>query len=395
MVSIICIYLISRDWKKRFLQVCICMFTFTVLFVVVELCIPKVRVIKATMHYRPHVDVKFTFHDKPRVQRTYPNVSQESSVAVHFSTDAQGFRNAKVPKKVDIVVVGDSFTEGIWVDNDDVWPYLLAKKTGKTVYNLGISGAHPSHYYENLKKYGIPLQPKIVICMLYELNDFKISKHVVPKRPISRLKHRVLRSQALKFTSMLLEKSFGGIYAQDTFANQQLFSWLPVEISQPKPHRYAFYLNAFRWMSLSPQEFRSSAGWKDTQQKLQDIINLCRRNNINIIFAFAPSKGRVVFPFVKDQIPNEKLWQLLSSRKKNLPPDILSTIANNIDTVENSVHSFCKEQKVDFCSLLNGLRDHTIQQGKMYYTYDVHWSPQGHEVVSNILVKYMEKVKVD
>ena len=69
------------------------------------------------------------------------------------------------------------FTEGSNVPDEDVWTLKLSQKSNLSVYNLGLSGTHPGVYEETLKYYGIELSPKIVLCMLYEGNDFRDSNY--------------------------------------------------------------------------------------------------------------------------------------------------------------------------------------------------------------------------
>src|SRR2546421_1234104 len=57
--------------------------------------------------------------------------------------DANGFRNASVPPKVDIVALGDSQTWGVNVHKDDAWPQQLEKLSGHSVYNMGVGGYGP------------------------------------------------------------------------------------------------------------------------------------------------------------------------------------------------------------------------------------------------------------
>src|SRR5579863_4877603 len=50
--------------------------------------------------------------------------------------DAWGLRNPKVPETADIVAVGDSHTFGNTATMEQSWPYVLAKLTGRSVYNM-------------------------------------------------------------------------------------------------------------------------------------------------------------------------------------------------------------------------------------------------------------------
>jgi hypothetical protein len=55
---------------------------------------------------------------------------------------------------------------------NEVWPKVLARLTGKNVYNLAMGGYGPNQYYHLLqtKASGLKLAP--IICSLYMGEDF-------------------------------------------------------------------------------------------------------------------------------------------------------------------------------------------------------------------------------
>lgn len=59
--------------------------------------------------------------------------------------DPWGFRNSwPWSEEVDILAVGDSFTYSQMVDEDQVWPTMLARRSPHSrVLNLGLIGAAP------------------------------------------------------------------------------------------------------------------------------------------------------------------------------------------------------------------------------------------------------------
>ena len=87
--------------------------------------------------------------------------------------DEWGFRNTRVPPTVDIVAVGDSHTYGNTATMNDAWPSVVARATGREVYNLGLGGYGPNQYYQLLKTKGRRLHPKQVLCGLYMGDDFE------------------------------------------------------------------------------------------------------------------------------------------------------------------------------------------------------------------------------
>lgn len=86
--------------------------------------------------------------------------------------DAWGFRNERVPERVDVVAIGDSQTWGIAALASENWPSWYAQLTGRSVYNLGVPGYGPAQYRHLLETKALPLEPALIIVGLYFANDF-------------------------------------------------------------------------------------------------------------------------------------------------------------------------------------------------------------------------------
>jgi len=86
--------------------------------------------------------------------------------------DEFGFRNKEVPQNAKIVAIGDSNTYGLAATRSDAWPNQLAKRTGDTVYNMGLGGYGPLQYLKLLQTQAMELNPEIVLVGLYFGNDF-------------------------------------------------------------------------------------------------------------------------------------------------------------------------------------------------------------------------------
>lgn len=84
--------------------------------------------------------------------------------------DANGFRNATLPARADIVVLGDSQTWGVNVHAHDAWPQQLARMSGKPVYNMALNGYGPVQYWILTDK-ALELSPQTIVVGLYLGND--------------------------------------------------------------------------------------------------------------------------------------------------------------------------------------------------------------------------------
>ena len=97
----------------------------------------------------------------------------ESGYYPIIETDEHGFNNSKClykKNKVDIMLTGDSFTEGYSVHSDENISAVLGK-SGFNAINIGKGGNGSLLEFAALKEYAEPLKPKIVLWVYY-VNDF-------------------------------------------------------------------------------------------------------------------------------------------------------------------------------------------------------------------------------
>jgi hypothetical protein len=74
-------------------------------------------------------------------------------------------------------------------------------------------------------------------------------------------------------------------------------------------------------------------------------------------------------------------------REKNPPSKerILREYIEQMDLFETVLADFCRGRDIEFISLTNILREKMASGIRAYFTYDQHWSPQGHKIVADFL----------
>lgn len=99
-------------------------------------------------------------------------VCNENNFWLVQKTDKNGFINADSDwdRNNDIILIGDSYTQGQCVHSHQTFKGLLEKNNFK-VLNLGIGGTGPLSQYAILKEY-VELKKSTVIWFFYEGNDF-------------------------------------------------------------------------------------------------------------------------------------------------------------------------------------------------------------------------------
>ena len=111
----------------------------------------------------------FNFGGISNITTTFSN---ESGYYPIIENDEHGFNNPKglyLKDKVDIMLIGDSFAEGMSVHpNETIGSVLI--QLGFSTINIGRAGNGPLIELASLKEYAEPLKPKIVLWQYY-MND--------------------------------------------------------------------------------------------------------------------------------------------------------------------------------------------------------------------------------
>lgn len=358
---------------------------------------PGDQVHDVVRHRPPNSFYRVCYTDASPAARSYPDpLPGYPTVDITLTTDARGYRNLTSFEQYDIVTVGDSFTEGSRVSDDEPWPVLLGKKLGRRVYNLGISGGRADYYLNVFRAFGLDLRPKVAIFMIYEGNDFKGVR--LEKASINTGRSLGKRiEKAIKYSpvGMAFRKAFikllGPINADGPVPGAEILSWMPVEVpSGPGAKYYAFRPKRLMRLYWTECEFRQSFGWTSTVKVFKMIKDICDKERIRLVFVYAPSKPHVVMPLVEENLSPEYLYGFASFKKRGLPPpkEFKKKLYDRLGSQENVLRKFCQSQGIGFVSATAALQKMAAGGHQVYYTYDQHWTPLGHMVVAEELFRY-------
>ena len=416
-ISVLALYLIwsnEKNKKTRQFQVIAQVLSIIVPVFLVDLFIrlaaPKRHVMQENYYYRvPNTVARGTFHDMPENAFSYPVMRPGyPDVEYTLTADKRGFRNKTDLEKYDIVVLGDSFTEGSNVPDDEGWAVLLEQKSKRTVYNLGMGGGSPVTYLETLKKFGPALSPKTVLCMLYEGNDFRDSnfqrEDTFGRRLGNYFKNSPLRRAFINFLIYRLGSkdndppkdsvATGNTPAGADTTLVKALSWLPVAVPEgPDAKYYAFTVKSLLVHLDKRDAFLHSKGCQKTFVKIGQIKEVCDAENIRLIIVYAPDKPHVLLPLIRYKVSPEDLRAFLALKTNNLPPvhKLMDTVLAHAEIEESVVKEFCQQESIEFVSLAESLRKSITLGQQIYFTYDDHWTPIGHEVAANTISHYLDE----
>jgi lysophospholipase L1-like esterase len=99
---------------------------------------------------------------------------ERAEFAVDVRLNALGFRERQLPSPkpsgvLRVIALGDSFTQGYGVEEDEAWPRRLeaaldARHPGRyQVVNLGVPGTNPRDHLSHLRDPGLAYEPDVVL----------------------------------------------------------------------------------------------------------------------------------------------------------------------------------------------------------------------------------------
>jgi hypothetical protein len=356
---------------------------------------PEVPLAGTTRRRQPDQVFHMRRKDRPGPARSYPNAPPGFPTAkVTLTTDSDGFRNVDPCDPCDVVVVGDSFTEGSMVSDDEVWTTLYAREVGVSVANLAVSGASPDQYLNNLAAFGIAKHPARVIVTVYEGNDFKRRRTPEPEPPggpslgerLRELRRDAFKDSPLRARiKMWMFRNLGPIHSDAKLPDAPALSWMPAVIGEGEgAHAYAFEPRRMMRLYWEEGKFRKSPHWTTNAEIFTRIDELTKLHGSRLLMVYVPSKPHVVLPLLRDHLDPNALRAFASYDEHDLPPaDEFSTeLFERLDSQERVFLEYCDARGIPCLSLTEPLRAAVAAGVPAYFTYDPHWTREGHVVAA-------------
>jgi hypothetical protein len=355
----------------------------------------RARLQGTAMTRHPGLVWKTVRRDEPAPGRSYPRRAPGfPERRIVLTTDDRGLRNLERGGTYDVVVSGDSFTEGSMVDDAQVWWAKLAARTGVRIYNVAVSGLNPGEYLNNFAAYGLDARPRTAIFAIYEGNDFKA--HGPRDAPAEARPGWVRRALGwLRDDSPIrgrlqraLVDGLAPIGADRPLPSGSGLDWMPLAVGEGATARhYAFEPRDVVGLALR-RDFARSREWQGAAAAFEAIAALAAERKIRLVFLYVPGKEHVVLPLARERLSPESLHAFLSiGSREELPPaeELAERIYAGLDARESAMRVWCSEHGVEFVSATQALRERVARGEQAYFTYDQHWTELGHEAVAELL----------
>ena len=229
----------------------------------------------------------------------------------------------------------------------------------KTNLNLGIPSQGPPQYTRILKRYALPLRPRVVFYGFY-FNDLNSSNRFNRLQrnwlPVS----RYMRQYSILYN--LIHESRPQAATEE--AEPAAGDGAQLNIVAEDVRR-----------SLARQNRNFEQRWQLTAKEIDDAIqavHASRDTQVEMVMLYLPSRWEVY-------------WEQLKAQNK-LADDL------DIDRLRRTVVEYCGQRKLP-CFDLTAVLKREAQRGKqLYFPIDGHWNKEGNRIVAAALQKFlMEK----
>ena len=297
---------------------------------------------------------------------------------ISYSRNALGFRGPmptdSIQKLNSIITVGGSTTECRYLSDSTTWPFILGEKLKDSIPNLwvnnaGIDGHSTFGHLLLMKEYISKLKPKYVL-LLTGVNDVETEK---PESFDVANDNRLQYGSAKQFVKSLLQKTAIGTTFYQFYAIRSAYKkgLIHKEVDF-KQLRDTTYTPAYIKETIANQK-KYVTGY---QARLQEIINICKANNIQPLLLTQPS----LYGSFIDSTTGIKMdlkFHESNPTKNNLLQEQVLEEYNNI------VRSFSTQATViDLAKLM--------PKNTAYYYDFIHFNKAGAAKVAEILGKEIE-----
>ncbi len=284
--------------------------------------------------------------------------------AVDVRYDRNGFRNHRDLDHATIAVIGDSFVEAAIVPYDDTLCRGLERALSVPTANLGQIAYGFQQELVVLKRYAVPLGPKLVVWCLFGGNDLRdamgydwLREHweevefieptpVFGRLLITNLPRGLVRLvQGNEPTDRA--RNHMGRFLRGEKAGEPVFFGHP-ENPQPESH------------------------WRVGQRTLRSAAAECARIGARFVVVYIPRKYRVY----RDHCAFEPDSAIARWSQNDFP---------------NVLHTWCAREGIDLIDTTSALQARVAKGDHVYYTDDVHWNVHGHAVATRLITNYLER----
>ncbi len=290
---------------------------------------------------------------------------QKDSMRIPVQTNSLGLRGAreysltKPSETIRIYAVGDSFTFGFGVKDEEVFTRQIElKNSSLEVLNLGVAGYGIDQIHLLLNEFGFDYQPDIVFVFIYP-EDFWRATRAFNDAGYGKPYFKMMRDGHLQpMHSPVPRKKFFAVPQFPVFMEpslcDRLFSW---------SRWYALSRKAWTRLQkkLGREDPDSTSEWILGRSILKESLALIKSKKVRPVLVMVPPQR----------------WFL-----------------GSVEPINKSLARFAARENVDYLDLTPVIKKAMQETGNTidfyYIPDDLHWTAAGHALVAKTILKYLQ-----
>lgn len=297
------------------------------------------------MHLLPHLNVTFTGHPEFRF-------------ALH--TNANGLRDDALTTPQDVVVIGDSFTFGLGVDDDKAYPARLEAISGLRVANLGWAGWNSYVYPAALRRHALTLGARLWVWAFFvnDLTESANAERFITGGGRGYKEQSEARNLPTFFMQSRVVEFFASVLRRDLL--------LPQDAGQPfDDGSIQMYVSPYPFYQSDPTNADVQRGWQLTEMAAREIADLANAAGAQVLVVFIPAREHVYWDAIQTALPDYDVTQL--------------------DAVAARIGDIASANGFGYLNLLDGFRAQASDGDMLYFRTDGHWNAAGHDSAAQLI----------
>lgn len=301
------------------------------------------------------------------------NFTKISKNALH-TKNSIGFRGEEWDansKRVKMLFVGGSTTECFYTDDQKHWPFLVSKKLGAgyLVNNAGLNGHSTFGHISLLNGFLAQLKPNYAF-FLIGINDSANTDNGAnsfdTKLTKRNLQYYVLQIEEYSRLVNLMH-SFYRSYQAYKLGVKDGVEWKLMPQKEARP------LENLAFAEVIENHTQAQENYKN---RILEIIEICKKSNVKPIFITQPLLfGKGIDPSTGVDLQHYQVYLFDGGQ-----------YYNKLELYNNTLRNICLTKGVNIIDLAN-----LLPKDSRYYVDDMHFSDEGCEKVSEIVIQNFKK----
>ena len=308
--------------------------------------------------------------------------------AIPFHTNSRGWRDREYPLEANshttrIVVLGDAFSWGYHVKDQEVYPKVLEALMEQTdVINLGVPGFATDQEIQYFKRTALPYQPDTVILAFYLDNTYEADGKLVHQTLASPADEPTKTAQpqnepatgaVLQLKRYLKDRSALYRWGHEQLATNNTIVKMLSRAGLREPLGGIESLDVSLLPALKDAPDSIAPLLQLVEAKLLELDRLLTERGIRFIIVLIPSEASI------EQRAFDRAIALTKFGRDDF----------DLDQPYRLLEEFAKRNMIELINPTDTFRAIHRADDSLYLVHDKHFSPKGHQVFAQEIYRYL------